>query len=73
MGRVQRRGGPTHWKAAPCYAGLDLSSTSDLTALMLVFPATSEDEAVHIALPFFGCPRAALPAEVRRDHVPPDQ
>ncbi len=55
-----------------CYAGLDLSSTSDLTALVLVFPPTSEDEP-YIALPFFWLPEETLSLRVRRDHVPSDQ
>ena len=55
-----------------CYAGLDLSSTSDLTTLVLVFPPTSEDEP-YIALPFFWLPEETLSLRVRRDHVPYDQ
>ena len=55
-----------------CYAGLDLSSTSDLTALVLAFPPTSEDEP-YIALPFFWLPEETLSLRVRRDHVPYDQ
>ena len=55
-----------------CYAGLDLSSTSDLTALVLVFPPTSEDEPYR-ALPFFWLPEETLSLRVRRDHVPYDQ
>ena len=43
-----------------CYAGLDLSSTSDLTALVLVFPPASEDEP-YMALPFFWLPRRRFP------------
>lgn len=27
-----------------CYAGLDLSSTGDITALVLIFPPRNEDE-----------------------------
>ena len=55
-----------------CYAGLDLSSTSDLTALVLAFPPTSEDEP-YIALPFFWLTEETLSLRVRRDHVPYDQ
>lgn len=51
-----------------CYAGLDLSSTSDLTALVLVFPPTDEDEPYAI-LPFFWLPEDTLQLRVRRDHV----
>ena len=55
-----------------CYAGLDLSSTSDLTALVLAFPPTSEDEPYRV-LPFFWLPEETLSLRVRRDHVPYDQ
>ena len=52
----------------PCYAGLDLSSTSDLTALVLVFPPLNEEEPYHV-LPFFWLPKDTLQQRVRRDHV----
>ena len=39
-----------------CYAGLDLSSTSDITALVLVFHPRTDGEK-YIVLPFFGCRR----------------
>ena len=52
----------------PCYAGLDLSSTSDLTAFVLVFPPTQEGEPYCI-LPYFWLPEDNLPLRVRRDHV----
>jgi phage terminase large subunit-like protein len=51
-----------------CYAGLDLSSTSDLTALVLVFPPNNEDEPYQV-LPFFWLPEETLGLRVRRDHV----
>ena len=35
-----------------CYGGLDLSSTSDITAFVLVFPPTDEDDR-YIVLPYF--------------------
>ena len=55
-----------------CYAGLDLSSTSDLTALVLVFPPSDEDEP-YTVMPFFWLPEETLSLRVRRDHVPYDQ
>ena len=62
-----------YWlEGRPCYAGLDLSSTSDLTALVLVFPPTSEEEPYWV-LPFFWLPEDTLALRVRRDHVPYDQ
>ena len=51
-----------------CYAGLDLSSTSDITAFVLVFPPRTEDES-YIVLPYFWLPEDTLPLRCRRDHV----
>ena len=51
-----------------CYAGLDLSSTSDITALVLAFPPRTEDEK-YILLPFFWLPKDTLELRCRRDHV----
>ncbi len=51
-----------------CYAGLDLSSTSDLTAMVLVFPPRDEDEQ-YIVMPHFWLPEDTLRLRVRRDHV----
>ena len=65
-------GDPYALEGRACYAGLDLSSTSDLTALVLVFLPISEDEP-YIALPFFWLPEETLSLRVRRDHVPYDQ
>ena len=54
-----------------CYGGLDLSSTSDITAFVLVFPPRTEDEK-YIVLPFFWLPEETLDLRCRRDHVPYD-
>lgn len=51
-----------------CYAGLDLSSTTDITAFVLVFPPEIED-APYIVLPYFWLPEDTLDLRVRRDHV----
>jgi len=51
-----------------CYGGLDLSSTSDITAFVLVFPPRGEDEK-YIVLPFFWLPEDTLGLRCRRDHV----
>ena len=55
-----------------CYAGLDLSSTTDLTTLVLIFPPL-DDEEPFSALPFFWLPADTIPLRVRRDHVMYDQ
>ena len=52
----------------PCYAGLDLSSTTALTTLVLVFPPLNADDA-YTVLPFFWLPEDTLSLRVRRDHV----
>ena len=54
-----------------CYAGLDLSSTEDITALVLMFPPRDEDEK-YIMLPYFWIPEDTIPIRVRRASVPYD-
>ena len=54
-----------------CYGGLDLSSTTDITAFVLVFPPTDEDDKYNV-LPYFWVPEDTLDLRVRRDHVPYD-
>lgn len=54
-----------------CYGGLDLSSTTDVTAFVLVFPPRDEDEK-YIVLPYFWIPEDTVDLRVRRDHVPYD-
>ncbi len=54
-----------------CYGGLDLSSTTDITAFVLVFPPTDEDDR-YVLLPYFWVPEDMLDLRVRRDHVPYD-
>lgn len=54
-----------------CYGGLDLSSTTDLTAFSLVFPPLDESDKFRI-LPYFWVPEETLDMRVKRDHVPYD-
>lgn len=54
-----------------CYGGLDLSSTTDITAFVLVFPPTDEDDKYYV-LPYFWIPEDNISLRVRRDHVPYD-
>ena len=54
-----------------CYGGLDLSSTTDITAFVLVFPPLDEEDK-YIILPFFWIPEDNLTLRVNRDHVPYD-
>lgn len=62
---------PEELEGRVCYGGLDLSSTTDLTAFVLVFPP--EDEGgIYYVLPYFWLPEETLDLRVRRDHVPYD-
>lgn len=54
-----------------CYGGLDLSSTTDITAFVLVFPPTEDDDR-FIVKPWFWIPEDNLVLRVNRDHVPYD-
>ena len=54
-----------------CYGGLDLSSTGDITAFVLMFPPRDETEK-YVMLPFFWIPEDTIPFRVRRASVPYD-
>lgn len=62
---------PDELEGRVCYGGLDLSSTTDITAFVLVFPPRNEDEKFFI-MPFFWIPEDTMELRVRRDHVPYD-
>lgn len=62
---------PESLKGRVCYGGLDLSSTTDLTSFVLVFPPIDEDDKYQI-MPFFWIPEDNIDQRVRRDHVPYD-
>ncbi|HOX23564.1 MAG TPA: terminase large subunit, partial [Elusimicrobiales bacterium] len=59
---------PEMLKGKPCYAGLDLSSTTDITALVLAFPV---DGMVKL-LSYFWIPGDNLLERAKRDHAPYD-
>lgn len=52
-----------------CYAGLDLSSTQDLTALVLVFP---EENLGYSVIPYIWIPEETIGLRVKRDRAPYD-
>lgn len=54
-----------------CYGGLDLSSSIDITAFVLVFPPR-DDKEKYVILPYFWIPEENMIQRVRRDHVPYD-
>jgi phage terminase large subunit-like protein len=61
----------TGLRGRTCYAGLDLSSTTDVTALVLVFPPQVEGDAYQI-LTRFWIPEEAMHERSHRDRVPYD-
>ena len=54
-----------------CYGGLDLSSSIDITAFVLVFPPRDNVEK-YVILLYFWIPEENMKLRVRRDHVPYD-
>ena len=54
----------------PCYAGLDLASTCDVTAFVLVFP---DEDGGYDVVPYFWIPEQTMRDRVHRDHVPYDR
>lgn len=54
-----------------CYAGLDLSSTGDITALVLIFPPRDEEKK-YVLLPYFWIPEETIPRRVKANSVPYD-
>jgi phage terminase large subunit-like protein len=59
---------PEDLEGRECFGGLDLSSTTDLTALVLVFP--DDNKNYFDVLPFFWVPEEGARQRERRDHVP---
>lgn len=62
---------PNRLKGRVCYGGLDLSSTNDVTAFVLVFPPEDPDDEddKYQVLPFFWVPEDQMASRVKRDHV----
>lgn len=63
---------PNRLVGRPCFGGLDLSSTTDITAHVKVFPP-EEDGEPWWWVPRFFVPEANIDARARRDRVPYDQ
>jgi phage terminase large subunit-like protein len=62
---------PEALKGRSCYVGLDLSSNTDVSALVLVFPPIEDDGKYEIICRFF-LPEDNMHDRVRRDKVPYD-
>jgi len=61
---------PEELEGRVCYGGLDLSSSTDVSAFVLVFPPMDEDK--YVVLPYFWIPEENMEVRVNRDHVPYD-
>jgi len=59
---------PDELRGRVCYGGLDLSTTTDVSAFVLVFPPTEPDGKYEV-LPYFWIPGDNIDMRVRRDHV----
>lgn len=60
---------PENLKGRLCYAGMDLSSTTDMTSIALAFPPVEEDEPVHLWLHYW-MPEESVRAREDRDRRP---
>ena len=56
-------------KGRECYAGLDLASTTDIAAMVLVFPPRGEGDIFKV-LPYFWIPQDSMVERERKDRVP---
>lgn len=60
---------PDMLRGRRCFGGLDLASTRDLTAFVLLFPPESEDESWCV-LAWFWCPQAKVDQQEHDDVAP---
>lgn len=59
----------TDFHKLPCYIGLDLSSTTDVTAMVLLF----QKNEIIFSIPYFFVPKDNVELRVKKDKVPYDQ
>lgn len=64
---------PAILEGRPCYGGLDLASTTDLSAFVLCFPPVDADQPWFYFLPWAWLPSAKIEKRVQRDRVPYDR
>jgi phage terminase large subunit-like protein len=62
---------PDSLKGQPCFGGLDLSTTTDISAFVLLFPPYG-DRTKWAILPFFFLPADNIEKRAKRDRVPYD-
>lgn len=60
---------PESLKGQPCFGGLDLSTTTDISAFVLLFPPY-EERTKWVVLPHFFLPEDNIEKRSRRDRVP---
>ncbi len=58
---------PASLEGAMCFAGLDLATTTDVAALVLLFPG---DDGTFDVLPYFWAPKDGATKRQKRDRVP---
>ena len=56
-------------KGRECYAGLDLASTTDIAAMVLVFPPRGDGDIFKV-IPYFWIPQDSMVERERKDRVP---
>lgn len=59
-----------HFIDRPCWAGVDLSMTTDLSATVFVFPREDESDEGFDVLPFFWIPEDSVLKRERKDGMP---
>lgn len=59
-------------EGAVCYGGLDLATTTDIAAFVLVVPPEDPEVGLYNVIPFFFVPEENVLERVRRDRVPYD-
>ena len=64
---------PSILEGRPCYGGLDLAATTDLSAFVLAFPPVDEENHWFYLLPWCWIPSANLQKRIHRDRVPFDR
>jgi len=62
---------PVALQRRPCFGGLDLSTTTDISALVLLFPPYGDDKRWSV-LPSLFLPEEAIAQRSKRDRVPYD-
>jgi phage terminase large subunit-like protein len=63
---------PPDLDGRPCHAGLDLSTTTDISALVLIFPPGEDEGEPYWMVPYFWAPESRIVRASQRDRVPYD-